>query len=187
MNINETIGIIEEDEHHPLPDWASFLVKTGEAWANLVDDTTVKHTFAHLLINQLAFECGYAAASLRERLYISDEPEQRMSGVLIYTASGDAQGSLGGLVRMGEPSRIEPVIRAMLGKASWCGNDPICMEQGHPDMGGQGPDTANLAACYACALVPETSCEEFNRLLDRALLIGTPEDPALGYFHQLSV
>ena len=46
-------------------------------------------------------------------------------------------------------------------------------------------DSANLAACHGCCLVPETSCEEGNRLLDRALLIGTPENPAMGLFSSL--
>jgi hypothetical protein len=61
------------------------------------------HTFAHLLINQLTFECGYSTAALRERLYISDSPAAPMAGALIYTAAGDAEGTMGGLVRMGNP------------------------------------------------------------------------------------
>ncbi len=44
------------------------------------------HTFAHLLITELVYECGYGSASLRERIYSSDG-ENPMSGVLIYTAA----------------------------------------------------------------------------------------------------
>ncbi len=139
------------------------------------------HTLAHLLINQLTFDCGYSSASLRERLYASSDPQMPMAGLLIYTANGDSEGTMGGLVRMGKPGNIEPVIRKALLSAQWCAADPVCMEVG--SQSGQGPDSCNLAACHNCALVPETACEEFNRFLDRALVVGTVDDPSLGFFN----
>jgi hypothetical protein len=138
------------------------------------------HTFAHLIINRLTFECGYSSASLHERLYISDNPEAPMAGVLIYTADGDSEGTMGGLVRMGRPGYLEPVVRRALEGAMWCSSDPVCMELG--EHGGQGPDSCNLAACHNCALVPETACEEFNRFLDRAVVVGDPSGAVQGYF-----
>jgi hypothetical protein len=138
------------------------------------------HTFAHLLINRLAFECGYSAASLKERLYVSDDSREPMAGLLIYTAAGDSEGTLGGLVRMGKPGNLEAVIRRALEVAEWCSSDPVCMELG--EAAGQGPDAANLAACHSCALVPETACEEFNRFLDRGTVVGTFDERSLGYF-----
>ena len=138
------------------------------------------HTLAHLLINRLTFECGYSSASLRERLYVSHNPNAPMAGILIYTAAGDSEGTMGGLVRMGKPGNFEPLVKRALESARWCSADPVCMEIGA--SGGQGPDSCNLAACHNCALVPETACEEFNRLLDRALVIGTIENPDLGFF-----
>lgn len=138
------------------------------------------HTFAHMLMNQLVYECGYSSAALRERLYVSEDPESPMAALLVYTASGDSEGTLGGLVRMGDPARFESLLRSALGKAEWCSADPVCMEMG--DRGGQGPDSCNLAACHNCALVPETACEEFNRFLDRALLIGNRKSARPGYF-----
>lgn len=140
------------------------------------------HTLSHVLINQLVFDCGYTAASLRERLYCSDEGISfpAMNGLLIYTASGDSEGSMGGLVRMGEPSELDRVFESALDGARFCASDPICMELGAK---GQGPDSMNLAACHSCALVPETSCEYFNHYLDRGLLIGTPENTSLGFFN----
>ena len=60
------------------------------------------HTFSHLLMNRLTFECGYSSAALKERLYVSTSPKNSMAGVLIYTADGDAEGTMGGLVRMGK-------------------------------------------------------------------------------------
>lgn len=136
------------------------------------------HTFAHLFMNELIFACGYSSASLRERLYVASG-KTPMSGLLIYTAAGDSEGTMGGLVRMAKPENLGPVLTAAFQKASWCSTDPVCMEVGEL---GQGPDSCNLAACHACALVPETSCETFNRYLDRALVCGTPDNPSLGYF-----
>jgi len=138
------------------------------------------HTFAHLLMNRLTFECGYSSAALRERLFISNNPNAPMAGVLVYTAAGDAEGTMGGLVRMGKPGYLEPVIRRALEGAQWCSADPVCMEMG--DRGGQGPDSCNLAACHSCALVPETACERFNRFLDRAVVIGDLSNRSTGYF-----
>jgi len=138
------------------------------------------HTLAHVLMNRLTFECGYSSAALRERLYVSDDAHSPMAGVLIYTAAGDAEGTMGGLVRMGKPGYLEPVLRRALEGAKWCSADPVCMELG--GTSGQGPGSCNLAACHNCALVPETACEEFNRFLDRAVLIGSPGRPNVGFF-----
>jgi hypothetical protein len=137
------------------------------------------HTMAHLLINELIFSCGYSSAALRERLYISNEPKREMAGVLIYTAAGDSEGTMGGLVRMARPENLGPVFEAAIDRARWCSTDPVCMEVGEL---GQGPESCNLAACHGCALLPETSCEEFNRFLDRGLVIGTFDEPDLGFF-----
>ena len=136
------------------------------------------HTLAHLLINRLTYECGYSSASLRERLYVSQGPDP-MAALLIYTAAGDSEGTMGGLVRMGQPRYFDPVMSSALQGATWCSSDPVCMELAHQ---GQGPDSCNLAACHSCALVPETACEEFNRFLDRGLVIGTLDQTGLGYF-----
>ena len=138
------------------------------------------HTLAHLLINELVYTCGYSSASLRERLYVSRQPGREMAGLLIYTAAGDSEGTMGGLVRMARKEHLRPVFTSALSDAHWCSTDPVCMEAGKH---GQGPDSCNLAACHGCALLPETSCEEFNRFLDRGLVIGTFDDPTLGYFY----
>lgn len=137
------------------------------------------HTLAHLLINELIYTCGYSSASLRERLYVSSEQGQQMAAVLIYTAAGDSEGTMGGLVRMADPPNLDTVLSAAIGKARWCSTDPVCMELGEA---GQGPDSCNMAACHGCALLPETSCEEYNRFLDRGLVIGTFDRPDLGFF-----
>jgi hypothetical protein len=130
------------------------------------------HTLAHLLINQWSLECGYPAASLRERLYVNDDH----AGLLIYTATSDSAGSLGGLISQADPERLEPSLRSAIDSAAWCSSDPLCIES-EP----AGTDALNLAACHSCALLPETSCEEMNLLLDRATLVGAP-DGTIGFF-----
>lgn len=139
------------------------------------------HTFAHCLISALSNDSGYSAASIRERIYCPkycDDNAPDMAGVLIYTASGDSEGSLGGLVRQGKAGRIEEIIRRALHDAEWCSADPVCIQSN-----GQGIDGANLAACHNCALLPETSCENRNMLLDRGLVVGTLDDKMVGFFN----
>ena len=131
------------------------------------------HTLAHVLIDQWSLECGYPAASLRERLFVSD----RMAGLMIYTATSDSAGSLGGVVGQASPELLDRSLLEAMERAAWCSADPVCSE-----AEAQGADSLNLAACHSCALLPEVSCEEMNQLLDRGLLVGTPDDPHLGFF-----
>ncbi|MET8156726.1 DUF1998 domain-containing protein [Sphaerisporangium sp. NPDC005289] len=133
------------------------------------------HTLAHVLINEWSLDCGYPTAALRERLYA----DKNMAGVLIYTATSDSAGSLGGVVAQGEHRRLHETLESALSRTEWCSQDPPCMES---EAG--GIDSLNLAACYACVLLPETSCEANNVFLDRAMLIGTPEDPTTGFFYE---
>ncbi|WP_284742852.1 DUF1998 domain-containing protein [Amycolatopsis sp. RTGN1] len=133
------------------------------------------HTLAHALINEWSLDGGYPASALRERIYAGSE----MSGVLIYTATSDSAGSLGGVVAQGEPARLAQTLGSALLRASWCSNDPLCMESKS-----SGVDGANLAACHACVLLPETSCENNNCFLDRALLVGGSSGKGLAYFAQ---
>ncbi|WP_238881053.1 DrmB family protein [Achromobacter xylosoxidans] len=136
------------------------------------------HTFAHALMRQLTLECGYSSTALRERLYVN-QLDSSMAGVLVYTATTDDDGTLGGLQRQGDPERIQRTIIAALRAQAWCSSDPLCIEEMMaPD------DGLSLAACHSCVLAPETSCEEFNRFLDRATLVGTPSDPGLGFFRR---
>lgn len=147
--------------------------------AHLKPEYVMIHTFAHLLINQLSYDCGYGSSSLRERIYCEKmDDSSKMHGVLIYTSSGDSEGSMGGLVRQGEPGRLENTILRAIHNAEWCSADPVCIQSD-----GQGPDSMNLAACHNCALLPETCCEVGNRLLDRGVIVGTLDDKKLGYFH----
>lgn len=161
-----------------LTNYNNLRVLRGQPARRVTPAFVLLHSLAHSLINQLSFDCGYGSASLRERVYSNlDENTEPMHGILIYTASGDAEGTMGGLVRQGEPERLRRTLMAALQKAQWCSSDPVCIE-----ARAQGTDNANLAACHGCLLVSETSCEEGNRLLDRALLVGTPNERGLGFF-----
>jgi hypothetical protein len=139
------------------------------------------HTLAHVMINQMVFECGYSSAALKERIFVSNDPEAPMAAFLIYTAAGDSEGSLGGLVRIGRPELFEPMVLRALSRASWCSADPVCSE----DLGGNGSRRVNKAACHACVLLPETACETVNSGLDRAMVIGTPQVPHYGFLSDL--
>lgn len=132
------------------------------------------HTISHLLLNQLSFECGYNVASLKERIYYSDC--KKKSGILIYTANGDSEGSLGGLVRQGMFDVFPFILSKAMDSAKFCSNDPVCS-----CSSGQGRDSFNLAACHSCVLLPETCCEEFNGFLDRGLLVGTLDSEDFGF------
>lgn len=136
------------------------------------------HTVSHLLIKQLSFECGYGIASLKERIYCSEMTDgKEMAGIFIYTAGGDSEGTLGGLVRQGRSDVFPNLFRKAIETAKICSNDPVCSLSK-----GQGRDSLNMAACYSCALIPETSCEDFNAFLDRGVVVGTMRDSRLGFF-----
>lgn len=116
------------------------------------------HTLTHMLMKELEFTCGYPTASLSERLYVSES----MCGALIYTTNG-GDASYGGLVSQSE--NFEELVKSALERAESCSADPVCAESEEFTS-----HQTNGAACYACALVPETSCEIMNTLLDRNLL-----------------
>jgi hypothetical protein len=138
------------------------------------------HTFAHTLIRELALQCGYSAASIRERIYADVENGNDQAGVLIYTAAADSDGTLGGLVELGKPDNLGHILSQALDRARICASDPLCAE--HDPTKDQ---TLHGAACHACSLVSETSCEIGNRYLDRALLVQTLEIADAAFFHKL--
>ena len=138
------------------------------------------HTLAHTLIQELVISCGYTSAALTERIYSVGE----QSGILIYTASASADGTMGGLVAMSNPEQLLNSLENAVNNARWCSNDPVCMEVGKSGHGNSG---SNLAACHSCCLLPETACEHFNQGLDRAMLIGdTAGDSGLTGFFDFS-
>ncbi len=136
------------------------------------------HTLSHMLMNEMAYDCGYNVASLSELIYCGDESEQVMNGILIYTSSPDADGTMGGLAENGRPEYLPGLIAKAYDRAKWCSSDPLCIESG-----GQGFMGLNLAACHSCLVLPETCCENMNRYLDRALVVGgLHKDELPGFF-----
>lgn len=131
------------------------------------------HSLAHLLLTAVSLECGYPASSLRERVYAIPGGY----GILIYTGSPDAEGTLGGLVQAGR--EITKHLRRAIEMAALCSNDPVCAyhepaEHDHQPLNG--------AACHGCLLIAETSCEQRNEYLDRALVMATVESLDAEFF-----
>lgn len=122
------------------------------------------HTLAHMVMRAAAPYAGYPLPSLRERIYDTDD---RLA-FLVYTSAGDIQGTLGGLVELGRPGRLESLMREAVDRIRWCTTDPVCIEGSELGL----PDTTLAGACHHCLLLPETSCERGNRELDRATVIG---------------
>jgi len=126
------------------------------------------HTLSHLLIRELESTAGYPAASLKERIYSSRD--RNMSGILVFTTVADIVGSLGGIVESAEPKEFLSLMDGVFKHAQWCSLDPVCTEHE-----GQGPGWLNRAACHACALIPEPSCDYGNIFLDRVFVKGSEQ------------
>lgn len=138
------------------------------------------HTFAHLLIREMAHHAGYHEASLKERIYATFNDKKR-NGILIYTSSLSSEGSLGGLVRLGDIKRFEDIVLNTIERSNLCSRDPLCGETNPVKFKGEGISSGmqiSGSSCYSCTLLPETSCQNFNNLLDRWML----QDPDDGFF-----
>jgi hypothetical protein len=134
------------------------------------------HTLSHLLLQSLSTHCGYPAASIRERIYVDARGERY--GLLLYTASPDAEGTLGGLVQQARD--IEIHLERALEAAELCSNDPVCAQ--HRPSVSVEDRLLHGAACHGCTLIAETSCEMWNDYLDRALVVPTLDVPDAAFF-----
>lgn len=138
------------------------------------------HSLAHALMRQIVLDCGYNAASVRERLYSRQPGEDGgpMAGLLLYTAAPDSEGTLGGLVELGDPLTLGRHLQQALECMRLCASDPLCADH-RPDTLGRG---IQGACCHACQFAPETSCERSNRYLDRSVLVNTFSDRGTAFF-----
>ena len=91
----ENKSFLQEREKKLTAGRAEYLRMDVDSLSKVSAKMVLIHTFAHILINELIFDCGYGSASLRERLYSSDRTNPTMNAVLIYTAAGDTEGSMG--------------------------------------------------------------------------------------------
>lgn len=124
------------------------------------------HSLSHALIRELCLHSGYSSSALKERIY--SNKEKGMAGILIYTATVDSEGSLGGLVELGGTNQFESILARALAAAGYCSGDPLCSEHDANRL-----QDVNGAACHSCLLISETSCEKSNRYLDRSTLVPT--------------
>ncbi len=162
------------------------LLKGFKAWQRAHSTTSgtfpgpkyvMLHSLSHLLITAVALDCGYAASSIRERIYVGSAG----CGILLYTASPDAEGTLGGLVEAA--GRIEQYLGQAIDLGRLCSNDPVCAQHA-PDN--QEEERYLLgAACHGCLLLAESSCERRNDFLDRALVIPTVDDEEAAFFDEV--
>lgn len=138
------------------------------------------HSLSHALMRQIALECGYTSASVRERLFcrVPGTESIPMAGFLIYTAASDSEGTLGGLVHLGQSVTLGRQIAQALESIRICASDPLCAEHA-PQQDGRG---VHGACCHACLFAPETSCEKGNRYLDRNTLLPTFSEKSLEFF-----
>jgi hypothetical protein len=128
------------------------------------------HTLSHLLVREIALECGYSSASISERIYANEDRNE--AGILLYTAASDSEGTLGGIVRLSGAGLLDRLLRAAFANARGCSSDPLCAE--HVPL--QSEDTLHGAACHACLFASETTCERGNRFLDRRLVVPVDLD-----------
>ncbi|MFM7166742.1 MAG: DrmB family protein, partial [Planctomycetaceae bacterium] len=133
------------------------------------------HSFAHMLITAVSLECGYPASSIRERIYALPDTGY---GLLLYTGTTDAEGTLGGLIQVGR--RIHEHVRSALEIGGLCSNDPVCSQ--HDPQNQNEHRYLHGAACHGCVLIAETSCEQRNDFLDRALVVPTVEHSGIHFF-----
>ena len=162
-----------------LADWQERYGKDASPPQTISPRYMLCHTLSHALMRQLTLECGYSSASLQERIY-AGSGDEKMAGLLIYTATPDSDGTLGGLERQGKAGRIEGILQRAIDAIEWCSSDPLCIT----DMMG-AENSYSHSVCHACCLAPETSCEAFNNFLDRALLTGVGTGSGLGYFEDI--
>lgn len=132
------------------------------------------HTLSHLLITEVSLSCGYSSSSIRERVYVGESGY----GILLYTGVAGSEGTLGGLVAVGK--RIEEHLARALSKAKLCSNDPVCAQ--HDPESKYEDRLLHGAACHGCLLIGETSCERYNQLLDRALVVPTVAEAGAALF-----
>ena len=121
------------------------------------------HTYCHIIMKEMEFQCGYPLTSLKEKIYV--DFDNKKAGFMIYTIAG-SEGSYGGLVSLTNDDKIIKLIERGVERAKNCPNDPICINE-------------QIAHCFACLDIPETSCIEFNNNLNRKRFIEM--------YHQISL
>ena len=126
-------------------------------------------------VKDMSMSSGYSSSAIRERIYFGDD----MSGVLLYTGSADKEGSLGGLVELGNIDQLIVLMKDAFQEALVCTNDPECLNNV------PAGNNSNGAACHSCCMISETACENGNRMLDRGLIVPIDGRENQSYFKTL--
>lgn len=175
--INDWLKCVEDKSKKYSDVYDNWIRKNGWSKADDRDALYVMmHTLSHLLIKQLSLKSGYSSVAIKERIYCSE----RMAGILLYTGCADQEGTLGGLVEMGNIDKFREILEGALEEAMFCTNDPVCS-----NLEVNEENDLNGAACFACSMISETSCEFGNRLLDRTLVVPIQDSMIKPYFDGL--
>ncbi|MCH7686801.1 MAG: DUF1998 domain-containing protein [Planctomycetes bacterium] len=163
-------GEMLERGHHI---WAEERNSSGREFPGL--PYILFHSFSHLMVTAVSLECGYPASSIRERIYAIPDVGY---GILLFTGTSDAEGTLGGLIQVGR--RIHEHVRNALEMGELCSNDPVCAQ--HDPANPHERRFLHGAACHGCLLISETSCEHHNEFLDRTLVVPTVDNLGIEFF-----
>ena len=112
------------------------------------------HTLSHMLLQSLSARCGYPAASIRERIYV--DKENQLYGVLLYTSSPDAEGTLGGLVQ--QARHIGDHIRQALDTAACARTIPSAHNTRRRTVSRNDGSTARPATAACWSRRPRARC-----------------------------
>ena len=74
-------------------------------------------------------------------------------------------------------------IRNALEMGELCSNDPVCAQ--HEPANQHERRFLHGAACHGCLLISETSCEQHNEFLDRALVVPTVDNLGIEFFKMM--
>jgi hypothetical protein len=185
----DELAVREWEDSEPVKARAQELLSGYEDWCRTVEVPPpfpgvrfyMLHSLSHLLMSAISLECGYAASSIRERIYCGPSAKDKtpMAAILLSTGTSGTEGTLGGLVEQGRQLRSHLKRAWDLGRL--CSNDPVCGT--HSPHGDHSERHLEGAACHGCLFVAECSCERFNRYLDRALVVPSIGHPAeLAFF-----
>lgn len=107
------------------------------------------------------------------------DPKNTFDIEKLYTGSADKEGSLGGLVELGNIDQLIVLMKDAFQEALVCTNDPECLNNV------PAGNNSNGAACHSCCMISETACENGNRMLDRGLIVPIDGRENQSYFKTL--
>ena len=112
------------------------------------------HSISHAFITAAGEICGLSGNSLSEIVFVET------ASIFIYaqTSQGIPLGAISGMFEC----RYYQLLRNVFKESRNCVFDPICEER-------------DDSACSGCMIIPDTSCNSFNKMLGRKFLYSLPK------------